>query len=258
MRCVWTETLLIEVNGETLLLDSCGAAFSPAHSTLIFADLHFEKGSSYARGRQFLPPYDTADTLLRMARAIARHNPARVIALGDSFHDSGAADRLGPEERGLLDSLAQTARFTWIAGNHDPHPPAWLGGEVAESLRLGGLTFRHEPLAAFEPGEVAGHLHPCARVAKWGRSVRRRCFVSDGLRLILPSFGAYTGGLDVGDAAIASLFAGRSTPICWGKAGSMPFPQGAAVVRHNCFASAAAARGGPGPPGSTTVCANEA
>src|SRR5882757_8703427 len=117
MRCVWIETsdLLITVNGESLLLDACGAAFSPAHSTLIFADLHFEKGSSYARGRQFLPPYDTANTLLRMARAIARHNPARVIALGDSFHDPEAAGRLDPQARGLLQSLTQTARFTWIA-----------------------------------------------------------------------------------------------------------------------------------------------
>jgi DNA ligase-associated metallophosphoesterase len=210
MRCVWTEAgdLSICVNGETLLLDSCGAAFLRAHSTLIFADLHFEKGSSYARGRQFLPPYDTANTLLRMARAIARHNPARVVALGDSFHDPDAAGRLDPHARELLQSLTQTARFTWIAGNHDPHPPAWLGGEVTDSMRLGGLILRHEPLAVPEPGEVAGHLHPCARVAKWGRSVRRRCFVSDGLRLILPSFGAYTGGLDVGDVAIAALFAG--------------------------------------------------
>ena len=202
------DEVLIEVNGERLLLDACGAAFAPAHSTLIFSDLHFEKGSSYARSRQFLPPYDSADTLLRMGRAIARHKPAHVIALGDSFHDGEAADRLGPQARGALDALVQKARFTWIAGNHDPHPPGWLGGAVAESLRLGGLLFRHEPLAEFEPGEVAGHLHPCARVAKWGRSVRRRCFVSDGLRLILPSFGAFTGGLDVSDAAFASLFAG--------------------------------------------------
>ncbi len=177
------------MNGETLLLDACGAVFARAHSTLIFSDLHFEKGSSYARGRQFLPPYDTANTLLRMARAIARHKPARVIALGDSFHDGGAADRLGPEERGMLEAFAQGADFVWITGNHDPHPPAWLGGEIAPTWQMGGLVFRHEPLAAFQPGEVAGHLHPCASVAKWGRSVRRRCFVSDGLRLILPSSG---------------------------------------------------------------------
>src|SRR5678815_742404 len=99
MQCVWIERgdLTIAVNGETVLLDASGAAFVEAHSTLIFADLHFEKGSSYARGRQFLPPYDTASTLLRMARTIARHNPAHVIALGDSFHDSGAAERLDPE-----------------------------------------------------------------------------------------------------------------------------------------------------------------
>jgi DNA ligase-associated metallophosphoesterase len=207
---VWTETddVRIKVNGETLLLDACGAAFSPAHSTLIFSDLHFEKGSSYARSRQFLPPYDTADTLLRMMQSVARHKPAHVIALGDSFHDGEAAARLGEQARAQLDELGRQARLTWITGNHDPHPPGWLGGEVVESLRLGGLIFRHEPRTELEPGEVAGHLHPCARVAKWGRSVRRRCFVSDGLRLILPSFGAFTGGLDVGDAAFAALFSG--------------------------------------------------
>jgi DNA ligase-associated metallophosphoesterase len=200
--------LLIQVNGESVLLDACGAAFSPAYSVLMFADLHLEKGSAYARGRQFLPPYDSADTLRRMAQAIARHKPARVVALGDSFHDRDAGARLGADDRALLESLGRAAHFTWIAGNHDPHPPAWLNGEVVQELRLGGLLLRHEPLAVPQAGEVAGHLHPCASVAKWGRSVRRRCFVSDGLRLILPSFGAYTGGLDVGDGAFAALFAG--------------------------------------------------
>ncbi len=233
MRCVWTDSvsgdLIIDVNGERLLLDACGAAYSPAHATLIFSDLHFEKGSSYARGRQFLPPYDTTNTLLRMGRAIARHKPARVIALGDSFHDAGAADRLGQEERGMLEALGAAARFVWIAGNHDPQAPAWLGGEATEIYRMGGLIFRHEPLAAFEPGEVAGHLHPCASVSKWGRSVRRRCFVSDGLRLILPSFGAYTGGLDVGDAAIAGLFAGPFHAYMLGHARVYAIPRRVAV-----------------------------
>src|ERR1700712_4896307 len=109
MRCVWTKSesgdLLVTVNGETLLLDPCGAVFAPMHSVLTFPALHFEKGSSYARGRQFLPPYDTTNTLLRMARAIGRHQPARVIALGDSFHDAQAADRLGAEERGMLEAM---------------------------------------------------------------------------------------------------------------------------------------------------------
>lgn len=208
MRCVWTD-LCVTVNGETLLLDKSGAAFWPKTRTLIFADLHFEKGSSYARGRQFLPPYDTRATLLRMAEVVARRNPSRVIALGDSFHDPHAAERLGSEERILLESLAAAAHFIWITGNHDPHPPAWLGGAVMAEWREGGLVFRHEPRADTEQGEVAGHLHPAASVAKYGRGVRRRCFVADTARLLLPSFGAYTGGLDVGDPAIASLFASR-------------------------------------------------
>lgn len=233
MPCVLTDattgSLMIDVNGETLLLDCCGAAFLPDHGALVFADLHFEKGSSYARSGQFLPPYDSRATLLRMAQAIARHSPGRVIALGDSFHDRDAADRLGEEERSLLESLGKTADFVWIAGNHDPHPPAWLGGEVTGSYRLGGLTFRHEPLPVFHAGEVAGHLHPCASVAKWGRSVRRRCFVSDGLRILLPSFGAYTGGLDVGDGAIASLFAGPFHAYMLGNSRVYAIPRRVAV-----------------------------
>jgi DNA ligase-associated metallophosphoesterase len=221
--------MLIDVNGETVLLDACGAAFLRGHDTLIFSDLHLEKGSSYARGRQFLPPYDTRATLARMAAAIGRHKPARVIALGDSFHDPHGADRLGAQERDVLAVMVASTNFVWITGNHDPHPPAWLGGAVMESLRLGGLLFRHEPLALFQPGEVAGHLHPCASVSKWGRSVRRRCFVSDGLRLVLPSFGAYTGGLDVGDGAIGALFAGPFHAYMLGTSRVFAIPRRVAV-----------------------------
>src|SRR5580704_12348636 len=115
MPCVWTEFSIL-VNGEALLLDVSGAAWWPAARTLVFADLHFEKGSSYARGRQFLPPYDTRATLLRMAHALARYNPARLIALGDSFHDAGAASRLDDAARETLAAMRKTADFIWIAG----------------------------------------------------------------------------------------------------------------------------------------------
>jgi DNA ligase-associated metallophosphoesterase len=203
MPCVWTD-LAINVNGESLLLDTSGALFWPAQATLVFADLHLEKGSSYARGRQFLPPYDSHATLLRMAAAVARFNPRRIIALGDSFHDKDAAERLPAEARSFLAALK--GEFIWIAGNHDPHPPAWLGGIVTGEWSAGGLTFRHEPSEHYRSGEIAGHLHPVAKVAKWGRTVRRRCFAADHGRMILPSFGAYTGGLDVGEEPIAKLF----------------------------------------------------
>lgn len=203
MPCVGND-LFIELLGEQMLLDPCGALWWPRRGTLIFSDLHLEKGSSYARGGQFLPPYDSRATLSAMAAAIRRHAPARIVALGDSFHDRDAAARLADADRNLLEGLVRGADWVWIAGNHDPMPPAWLGGTVAAQLALGPLIFRHAPQG--EAGEVAGHLHPCARISRWGRSVRRRCFVCDGQRLILPAFGAYAGGLDVGAAAFGALF----------------------------------------------------
>ncbi len=205
MRCVWTD-LSVSVNGESLVLDKSGAAWWPRTATLILADLHFEKGSSYARFGQFLPPYDTRATLLRMTEVVARRAPARVIALGDSFHNPFASARLPPEEFETLKTFTASVNMLWITGNHDPHPPASLGGAVMAEWREGGLLFHHEPCRDGEPGEVAGHLHPCAKVAKYGRSVRRRAFAADANRIVLPAFGAYAGGLDVGDPAIAALF----------------------------------------------------
>lgn len=205
MRCVWTDLSVI-VNGETLVLDKSGAAWWPRAATLILADLHFEKGSSYARFGQFLPPYDTRATLLRMAEVIGRRLPARVIALGDSFHDPFASARLSAGDLEMLQRLAASVHMLWITGNHDPHPPAGVAGAVMAEWREGGLIFRHEPRLDGEPGEVAGHLHPCAKVVKYGRGVRRRAFAADAGRILLPAFGAYAGGLDVSEPAIANLF----------------------------------------------------
>ena len=196
----------IDVNGEALVLDASGALWWPAERTLVFADLHFEKGSSFARRGQFLPPYDTRATLKRIEAMVAFHAPRRVIALGDSFHDRDACERLDAEERARLAALAEAAQWIWIVGNHDPALPSWLGGTVTEEVAIGGLVFRHEPQSAPGAGEIAGHLHPCATLTRRGASLRRRCFVSDGLRMVMPAFGAYAGGLDVREHAVRSLF----------------------------------------------------
>jgi uncharacterized protein len=203
-----TEEMHAEVNDELLVLDPAGAAWWPAERTLVVSDIHFEKGSSLARFGAFLPPYDTRATLKRLAALIDRHAPSRVIALGDSFHDPDAADRLDAEERAMLGTLVRGTDWIWIEGNHDPQPPSWLGGTVTEEVAIGGLVFRHEPSSVPQAGEIAGHLHPCATVTLRGRSLRRRCFAADATRLIMPAFGAYAGGLDVRDEAIAALFEG--------------------------------------------------
>src|SRR5258707_7751966 len=147
MPCVSTEHITAEGNGERLVLDCAGAAWWPAECTLTFSDIHFEKGSSLARFGTFLPPYDTRTTLKRMAALIAAYAPARVIALGDSFHDRDAAERLDAEERATLAAFVGGTEWVWIEGNHDPQPPAWLGGTVAPEIAIGGLIFRPQPPA---------------------------------------------------------------------------------------------------------------
>jgi DNA ligase-associated metallophosphoesterase len=203
-----TDDLFITLNGERLVLDASGALWWPARGMLVFSDIHFEKGSSYAMRGQMLPPYDTRAALKRMQAVVARYQPATIMSLGDAFHDRHAAERLDADERAMLSALSHSADWIWITGNHDPDPPSWLGGEIVPEYRAGGLIFRHEPGVFFQPGEIAGHLHPCTTVTMRGRSLRRRCFVSDGARMVLPAFGAYAGGLDLWDAAIHSLFQG--------------------------------------------------
>ena len=174
--------------------------------TLVCADLHLEKGSAYAARGQLLPPYDTRETLRRLAADAALLHPARIVLLGDTLHDMGAHGRIGDSDAEGLHALARGRVLTWVVGNHDPEGPDHLPGETCDELEILGLTLRHEPLAGDRPGEVSGHLHPCARVVGQSRSVRRRCFVTDGRRLILPAYGAYAGGLSVRDLAFAGLF----------------------------------------------------
>jgi len=198
-------TAEISVNGERLLADADGALIWPTRRTLIVADLHLEKGSSYGRYGTFLPPYDSRTTLSRLTALTHRYSPRRIIALGDSFHDIEAPGRLAPDDRAALEALIHRHEWIWIAGNHDPVPPDEWGGTVLDEFTEGALVFRHAAAPGRAVGEVSGHFHPKAAVRVRGRLVSKRCFVCDGRRLILPSFGAYTGGLDVFDPAIASL-----------------------------------------------------
>ncbi|MBT9292048.1 ligase-associated DNA damage response endonuclease PdeM [Prosthecodimorpha staleyi] len=191
--------------GTELKLLPDGALWWPEAATLVVADLHFEKASSLARRGSLLPPYDTAVTLDRLGRLIAALNPACVISLGDAFHDPFALERIAAEARQRIAALQVGRDWVWVAGNHDRALRGEIGGTVVEQVAMGPLLFRHEPAAAAEPGEIAGHLHPAARVLLRPKSVRRRCFATDGRRLILPAFGALTGGLNLLDRAYRGL-----------------------------------------------------
>jgi DNA ligase-associated metallophosphoesterase len=208
----------LTVAGANCLLRPSGALWVEAARLLAVADLHLEKGSAFARRGQLLPPYDTGETLGRLEREVAALDPAVIIFLGDSFHDGGGEARLVPEYATRLAGLAQGRRLIWIAGNHDAEGPTRLPGERADAHDLGGLLFRHMPAAGAAMAWAAGHLHPCARIVARGRAVRRRCFITDGARIVLPAFGAYAGGLNVRDAAFADLFVGMPSIIALGDA----------------------------------------
>ena len=168
--------------GQRLVLDPSGALYEPRAGALVVADLHLEKGSSFARRGMMLPPYDTAATLARLTQVVMRLRPRVVIALGDSFHDRDAGERLSTEDATRISALQAGREWIWISGNHDPQISPRVGGERRAEMRLGALTLRHEPSAHDSHGEIAGHLHPVAVIGG-----RRRAFVTDGTRLVAPA-----------------------------------------------------------------------
>ena len=228
-----TSTAFMFINGEALTPDPLGALYWAREETLIVSDLHFEKGSSYAARGVMLPPYDTRATLMRLTALVRRYRPKRIISLGDAFHDGEAEARMDAADVEALDSLMRGSDWLWVLGNHDPAPPARFAAPSEPEIAIGPLVFRHEPKEGAAEGEIAGHLHPCARVITEGGSLRRRCFAADGRRLIMPAMGAYTGGLNVLDDAFAPLF---DNIVAWVMGGEGVYPVGRASLRpesHN-------------------------
>ncbi|MFZ0398926.1 MAG: ligase-associated DNA damage response endonuclease PdeM [Methyloceanibacter sp.] len=195
----------IRLAGHSFLPVAAGALYWESEDTLLVADLHLEKGAAFAARGMMLPPYDTRSTLQRLAACLDHFSPRRVVALGDSFHRSELAGLLSADDREELAALQQGRDWYWILGNHDPDLPESIGGFVCRSLMIGGITLCHQPSLSRAP-EIAGHLHPVARIARRGEGIRRKCFATDGHRLVMPAFGAYAGGLNVLDEAFSSLF----------------------------------------------------
>lgn len=181
---------------QQFLASQNGALFWPSENALLVADLHLEKASWFAMTGQMLPPYDSIATLEALTRDIVRTGAKRLFCLGDSFHDSVGSDRLPPRARGLLEALTATLDWVWIVGNHDHGQIDGIGGRIVEEVDVGGIALRHEAVGGDPAPELSGHYHPKLRVRMKGRHVSRRCFVMSETKLILPAYGALTGGLD--------------------------------------------------------------
>ena len=199
--------------GHELMALPQGALFWPARQALLVADLHLEKGSWFARFGQMLPPYDSLATLSDLRALVAATDAREIWCLGDSFHDSRGCERLPADARTLLLELTAETSWTWITGNHDAALVDHCGGVIVAEASVDGLTLRHEADPADPEPELSGHFHPKLRLTRHGRRVSRRCFVATRTKLILPAFGALTGGLDVWHPEIVRAVGGAAEAL---------------------------------------------
>lgn len=201
-----------------------GALFWPARQALLVADLHLEKASWFAKGGQMLPPYDSIATLNELTAIAVTTGAKEIWCLGDSFHDRHGCDRLPERARQMLIALTAATRWTWITGNHDPGFVDHCGGALAEEAEVDGLILRHEADPADTRPELSGHFHPKLRISQRGRMVSRRCFVATSSKVILPAFGALTGGLDARHPEIVKAVGGNAEALVPVKDRLLRFP----------------------------------
>ena len=210
----------LELAGEEFVLTKSNALFWPRESALLVADLHLEKGSWFAQRGTLLPPYDSRETLERIADAVKATGARRVITLGDNFHDDEGTSRLDPYASGMLEALTRSLDWVWITGNHDEEMARSFGAHLTHELEINGIVLRHEAQPGETRAELSGHYHPKMRVRVRERHIARPCAVvgrSKGQgdtvteRMIMPAFGAYTGGMDAGSPEILSALSPAQT-----------------------------------------------
>lgn len=190
-----------------------GALYWSAERAILVADLHLEKASWFARLGQMLPPYDSLATLQSLEREVERTQAQRLYCLGDSFHDRLGCERLPERTRELLLSLTSRIDWVWIVGNHDSGFVDDCGGRIEEECEIAGVILRHEAIVSETRPEMSGHFHPKMRLNLKGRHVSRRCFVASKTKLILPAYGALTGGLDAGHPEIVRKVGPRANAL---------------------------------------------
>jgi uncharacterized protein len=228
---------IFEFGGQAFELAGEAGLYCPAQRALLVSDLHLEKASSFASRGQLLPPYDSMSTLHEIALLIDRYHPQQVISLGDNFHDDAGEERLAFAAADLLRGLVTRTDWIWITGNHDPKLDARWGGRSVDELELAGMILRHEALSGEQRPEISGHFHPKFRQYLRGRMVARRCFVRGPRKLIMPAFGALTGGLDAQDIAIY-----RACDLAESETAEAVVPTRAGFVRFRLDCSAALAK----------------
>lgn len=190
--------LALALAGERVLLLPEKALYWPRERMLVVADIHFGKAAAFRALGVPVPGGTTAANLAALDALVARHGARHIVFLGDFLHARAAraaatfaAMRAWRERNGQL-------ALTLVRGNHDLHagdPPAWLDIAVAdEPLHGGPFAFCHHPDLLATGYVMAGHVHPVYRLRTGWESLLLPCFLANRERIVLPAFGAFTGG----------------------------------------------------------------
>ena len=189
------------------------ALYWPARNALLVADLHLEKASFFAGVGQMLPPYDSHATLSELAALIEATGAETVFCLGDNYHDDAGEARLQEQAAALLCRMTGACDWIWISGNHDRDVAGLHGGRVMAEWIGDGVALRHEATPGTRTPEISGHFHPKLSVNSGRKRISRPCFVRGPRHLIMPAFGALTGGLAAEHPAIERAVGGPAEAL---------------------------------------------
>ena len=203
------ESIKKNIKGEKFVFDKSGSIFLENLNTLIFSDLHLGKGLSFANLGNLIPPFDLDETLLNLKNIIEKYNPKRLISLGDSFHENKSIQKMERKYVNIINNLFHKINITWIEGNHDSNLlfKEKIQGNFKNFYKLKNFKFVHSKSEIDELNifEFSGHYHPKITLKFNGLNYSYKCFILTDSFCILPSFGTYTGGLDIKSSALKKI-----------------------------------------------------
>ena len=186
---------VINFNNHEFKINNDGILFWLEKKIAIVSDLHLEKGSSFASSGQFVPPFDSEETLNKLINFLKIHEVKIIILLGDTFHDRGALNRMSSKVKSIFDSLVENYEIIFVLGNHENKmKSAFI--KFYERYIVDDIHFLHEAVLE-KKYQISGHFHPVASLKINSKQITEKCLIHSENHIIMPAFGEFTGGLNI-------------------------------------------------------------
>ena len=186
---------VINFNNHEFKINNDGVLFWLEKKIAIVSDLHLEKGSSFASLGQFIPPFDSEETLKKLINFFKTHEVQTIILLGDTFHDRGALNRMSSKVKSIFDSLVENYEIIFVLGNHENKmKSAFI--KFYERYIVDDIHFLHEAVLE-KKYQISGHFHPVASLKINSKQITEKCLIHSENHIIMPAFGEFTGGLNI-------------------------------------------------------------